>query len=90
MDELVKKMNEIREMLKDMNVISCTIHKNEADVLVCNFADVPNMKGTTTYKLRDVGNIPYEKSSMLDGVVIHTYGTAKEMQNEFAEKTEVA
>lgn len=89
MDELIAMLNVIKKLIKDsdLHIINCTIDKNKVDILVSDFADVPTEKGTE-YELRDssINNgLCYEKKHTLDDVLIHTYGTKRDMAREFAE-----
>ena len=86
MDELITKLNEVKNLIKEMNVINCTISGNKLDILVRYFSDVPNEKGTEYVRCNDTAGLPYEKR-LVNGdkdVVIHTYGTKQDMINEFA------
>lgn len=85
MDELITKLNEIKYLLKDMNVINCTVSVREVDVLVSNFSDIPTEKGTEYVRRDSSCSMPYEKRFTRKGVLIHTYGTKQEMMKEFAE-----
>lgn len=86
MEELIAKLNEAREIMRNLNVINCGVEGGRIQILVNKFADVPTKNGTE-YKLRGEGSgcLPYEKRYVEDSVIIHTYGTKADMVEEFAE-----
>lgn len=89
MEELIAMLNVIKKMIKDgdLHIINCSIDKKSVDILVSEFKDVPTEKGTE-YELHDSANsngLCYEKKHTLNGAMIHTYGTKRDMMSEFAE-----
>ena len=87
MEELIAKLNEAREIMRNLNVINCGVEGGRIRILVKKFTDVPTKNGTE-YEMMKVGDdvsLPYEKRYVENNVVIHTYGTKADMQKEFAE-----
>ena len=85
MDELITKLNEVKSLIKEMNVINCTISCDKSDILVRYFSDVPTEEGTEYVRCSDSAGLPYEKRFVNgdEDVVIHTFGTKQDMANEF-------
>lgn len=89
MGEIIEKIKELQQALENHNeVITVTVKKyedNRAEILVNSFTAVP--AGKTIYEKMsdDIGG--YSKNVIIDGVKIHTYGTAEMVVNELKGET---
>jgi hypothetical protein len=83
MDEIIKKANELKALLKENNVLSCEIKKDDVRVLVRSFADIPSGEEVNYRMLRGEHTDGYvEKFVNVEEVKLYTYGTKKEMLEE--------
>lgn len=89
MKEIIEKIKELQQALESHNeVIMVTVKKykdSQPEILVNGFSAVP--AGKTIYeKMADnIGG--YNKSVIIDGVKIHTFGTAEMVVNELKGET---
>ena len=87
MDEIIKKLNKLRELMaKHDEIISCSIvnirDSRRAEILVDRFNDVPTERASYTRLYNIDGPIRYEKSAKISGVKIEAYGSINEAIQE--------
>ena len=76
MDEIIKKLNELRELIKkhdeiiSLNVVNIR-DSRRAEILVDDFQDVPKKEASFTKLPKDIGR--WEKSVIVDGVKFEAY-----------------
>lgn len=82
MDEIIKKLNELRKLMeKHDEIISLNVvnirDSRRAEILVDDFQDVPKKESSFTKLPKDIGR--WEKSVIVDGVKIEAYGDYKQV-----------
>ena len=82
MDEIIKKLNELRELIKkhdeiiSLNVVNIR-DSRRAEILVDDFQYVPTKEASYTKLSKDIGR--WEKSVKVDCVKIEAYGDYKQV-----------
>ena len=75
MDEIIKKLNELRELMNGTKIISCYISNikdsKKADILVIDIEDLPN--GVANYKKLPKSIGGWEKEVTVGGVRFEAY-----------------
>lgn len=91
MNEIIKKMNELKDLIKKhseiISVSISNIRDVESDILVNGFKEVPTEAGVNYQKLsKNIGG--WQKSIVKDGVKILAYGTAENVKGELEEEND--